>query len=76
MIEAKPKRVWDPGPVVTYGPIRRIGKFFSELNTIGKREAKQLAHHACTMSKPAIDRAVYQLEQQAKYNNFEVTPKK
>lgn len=63
---------WEPGPVVAYGQVRRVGQFFDKLNSIGKNEAKVFSYRACTMSKPAIDKEFHRLESAAKYNNFDV----
>lgn len=67
---------WDPGPVVAYGQVRRVGQFFPQLNSIGKNMAKVFSYKAHAMTKPEIDKEFYRLEQMAKYNNFDMVPKR
>lgn len=68
----KPKREWQAGPVVVMRPVRRVGKFYGDLNKLGKNQAKAFARLACSMSRPAIVKELARLASMAKYNNFEV----
>jgi hypothetical protein len=65
----KPKREWTPGPVILSRPIYSIGRFFMDLPKDRMLAAIALAKKAHTMPKQELERAVKQLEHDAKDEN-------
>lgn len=62
--------------IIEYGMVRKVGRFYANLNAQGKKEAKAFARNAGRMSRPEIEREYARLQRVARVANFDYNPTK